>query len=62
MRCGDLVGVRLLLVRVLEELGRDALRVDARRHEVVALVAQHADDLGRQRLVQDLDHGLASAR
>ena len=51
---GDLVGVLLLVVGVLEELGRHALGVDALRHEVVALVAQHADDLGGERLVQQL--------
>ncbi len=56
---GDLVGVLLLLVGVLEELLRDRLRVDARGHEVVPLVAEHADDLRRQRLVQDLDDRLA---
>ena len=48
----DQVGVRLLLAGVLEELVGDGLGVDARRHEVVALVAQDADDLGRERLVQ----------
>ena len=55
----DLVRVRLLLVRVLEELLRDALGVEPARHEVVPLVAQHADELGRERLVQELEHGLA---
>jgi hypothetical protein len=55
----DLVGVRLLLVRVLEELGRHRLRVDAGRHVEVPLVAQDAHDLGGQRLVQDLHDGLA---
>ena len=29
------------------------------RHEVVPLVAQDADDLGGERLVEELDHGLA---
>ena len=46
-------------LRVLEELGRHALGVDALRHEVVALVAQHADDLGRERLVEQPHHRLA---
>ena len=50
---GDLVRVPLLLVRVLEELVGHGLGVNARGHEVVALVAQHADDLGRQRLVEN---------
>ena len=58
---GDPVGMRLLFVRVLEELGLHALRVDALRHEVVPLVAQHADDLGRERLVQHL-HDRPSCR
>src|SRR5262249_37589818 len=31
---------------------------DARGHEVVTLVAQHADDLGGERLVQHPDDGL----
>ena len=52
----DLVGVRLLLVRVLQELGLDRFGVNSLRHEVVALVAQHAHDLGGERLVQDLAH------
>src|SRR5262245_21383430 len=54
----DLVRVALLLVRVLEELGRDGLGMDAGRHEVVPLVPEHADDLGGQRFVQKLDHRL----
>ena len=56
---GDLVGVGLLLVRVLQELGRHGLGVDAARHEVVVPVAQHAHELGGERLVQHLDHLLA---
>ena len=56
---GDLVGVPLLLVRVLEELRGHGLGVDPLGHEVVALVAQHADDLGGQRLVEQLHHRLA---
>ena len=38
---------------------RHGLGVDPGGHVVVALVAQDADDLGRERLVQDLDDGLA---
>ena len=49
----DLVGMALLLVRVLQELLRDRLGMDAVRHEIVAFVAEHADDLGREGLVQD---------
>ena len=55
---GDLVGVPQLLVRVREELFGDGLRVDAARHEVVAPVTQHANDLGRQRIVEQLHHGV----
>ena len=56
---GDLVGVRLLLVRVVEELLRDALRMNAARHEVVTPVAQHAHELGRERVVEQLEHDAA---
>src|SRR3954468_10987806 len=56
---GDLVGVLLLLLGVLEKFRRHALRVDALRHEVMALVAQRADDLGGERLVQELQHHAA---
>ena len=59
MRADDLVRVHLLLVRVLEELRRHRLRVDAGRHVVVPLVAQDAHDLGGQGLVQDLHDRLA---
>ena len=51
---GDPVGVLLLLGGMLGELRLDRIRRDALRHEVVPLVAQHADDLGRERLVQHL--------
>src|SRR3989442_638885 len=56
---GDLVGVLLLLRRVLEKLRRHALGMDALRHEVMALVAQRADDLGGERFVQELQHHAA---
>ncbi len=55
----DLIGVLLLLVRVLEKLGRDALRMNTARHVVVTLIAQNADKLGRERLVEQLDHRVA---
>src|SRR6185503_16896225 len=55
----DQVGVLLLIVGMLQELGRHALGVDALGHEVVALVPQHADDLGGERLVEELDHHAA---
>src|SRR6267143_1305856 len=56
---GDLVGVLLLLAGVLEKLRRHAFGMDAFRHEVMALVAQRADDLGGERLVQELQHHAA---
>ena len=52
----DLVGVPQLLVGVLEELGGHRPGVEPVGHEVVALVAEDADDLGGQRLVEHLDH------
>ncbi len=55
---GDLVHVPLLGVRVLEKLLGHAARVDSGRHVVVALVAQDAHDLGRERFVQDAQHRL----
>jgi len=57
----DLIGVPLLLVGVLQKFLRDRLRVDSAGHEVVPAIAQRADDLGRQRLVQHADHRLAIA-
>src|SRR5688500_14620333 len=51
----DLVGMLLLVVGVLEELRRHALGVDALRHEVMALGAPRADDLGGERLVEELE-------
>jgi len=52
----------LLLVGVLEELLGHSLRVDARGHVVVALVAEHTDELGGERLVEKTQDGLAIAR
>src|SRR5206468_2410548 len=51
----DAVGMLLLLARVLEKLRGDRARVNAPRHEVMTLVAQHANDLGCQRGIEDLD-------
>src|SRR5262245_12135090 len=56
---GDLIGMGLLLVGVLEELLRHALGVDARGHEIVTSVPQHAYDLRRERLIEQPDHGAA---
>src|ERR671925_604852 len=49
----------LLLGGMLEELRRDTFGVNAFRHEVMALVAQRADDLGGERLVEQLDDHIA---
>ena len=56
---GDPARVLVFLLRVLTELGARRFRMPALRHVVVALVAQHADELGRERFVQELDHGAA---
>src|SRR6266545_753797 len=55
---GDEIGMALLLVRVLEKLLRHGLSVDAGRRVVVAALAQHADNLRRQRLVEEAEHRL----
>jgi hypothetical protein len=53
---GGQVGVALLVVGVLLQLGGDGGAVHALGHEVVTLVAQHADQLGGQHLVEDVQH------
>ena len=55
----DLIGVLLLLGGVLEELGGHGRGVEPLRRVVVALVAEHAHELGGQRLVEHVDHPLA---
>ena len=62
MRCAMRSACVLLLGRVLEELRGRELAGAAARREVVALVPQHADDLGRQRLVQQLADLCAAVR
>jgi hypothetical protein len=52
------VGVLLLLVRVLQKLLGDSLRMDPARHVVVVAVSQHADDFRRQRLIQNRHHSV----
>ena len=59
---GDLVGVLLFLVCMLQELGLDRVCRDTLGHEVVPLVAEYADDLRRQRLVEELEYRLAVRR
>ncbi len=56
---GQAIGVFLLLIGVLEELGGGDAGFQPGRHVVVTLVAQVADQLGGQRLVQQVDHHLA---
>ena len=58
----DLVGVPLLFVRMLEELLGHALRMNTSRHEVMATIAQDADQFRRQRIVQQLEHDVAVGR
>src|SRR5947199_116711 len=53
---GELIGVALLLVRMREEFGGDALRMDAFGHEVMPPVAQHAHDLGGERVIELPEH------
>jgi hypothetical protein len=53
-----LVRVLLFLRRVFGEFRGHRFGVQSTGHEVVALVAQHTDDLGGQRLVQQFQHGL----
>ena len=52
---GDLVGMLAFGVGMLLELVAHGHGVNAGRHEVVVHVAQHADNLGRQRVVQNRD-------
>jgi hypothetical protein len=56
---GDHVGVLLFLARVLQKFLSYSLSMDAGGHVVMALVAQDANDLCSERLVQDSDHSLA---
>ena len=56
---GDLVGMRLFLVGVFQELGRNEFRANAVSRVVVSLVAQHADDFRGERRIQQFDDGLA---
>ena len=56
---GEPVGVLELLGRVLEQLVGGDVCLQPARHEIVVPVTQHADELGRERLVQHLQHLLA---
>src|SRR6266568_2379237 len=53
----DLVGVLLLLAGMGSELPLHRLAMDPLRGDGVELVPQHADQLGRQRVVEELEGG-----
>src|SRR5258707_6686985 len=55
----DQIRVSLLFISVLQKLGRDSFGIDSGSHKIMALITQHADDLGRQRFVQKFDHRVA---
>jgi hypothetical protein len=55
----DLIGMSLLFVCVLQELGGDAFRVDAGGHEIMTAVSKRTNDLGCKRFVQKFDYGFA---
>src|SRR5687767_2882075 len=55
----NLIRMPLLVVGMLQKLRRHTFSMNARRHEVMSLVAQHANDFGRQRLVQKFNYGFA---
>ena len=59
---GDAVGVLLLLLGVLEELGLQGAVVRAADGVIVALVAQHAQQFGGERAVEHCDDGFAVGR
>ncbi|MNT88039.1 hypothetical protein D3C72_2285330 [compost metagenome] len=42
-----------------QEFIGDALRVRPLGHVIVSAIAQHADDFGGQRVVEQLQHGIA---
>ena len=56
---GDHVGVFRFLVRVHQELIGDGRRGQALGRVVMALVAQDADELGGERVVEQLDDVVA---
>lgn len=49
----DPVGMILFFRGMFQEFGLYRAGVDALRHEVVAFVTKHADQFGRQRLIQN---------
>ena len=58
----NLVRMCLFFVGVLKKLGGHAFGIDSACHEVVSLVTQHADDLGRECFVQEFDNRIAVRR
>src|SRR5882724_575148 len=51
------IRVSLFFVGVLQKLRGDTLGVNPGSHKVVSLVAQYANDLRGQRLIQHFDYG-----
>lgn len=52
----ELVGVAKFLVRVGQEFIGGTPGVQSSRHEVMAAIAEHADEFGRQRCIELLQH------
>jgi hypothetical protein len=59
---GNLIGVPLFVIRVLEKFRGHTIGVDPIRHEIVPLVPQNADELSCQRFIQQFDDGIAISR
>src|ERR1700719_4421200 len=51
----------LLFARVFQEFVGNRAGMNTLGHEIVALVSQHTDNLGRECLVEDLDRGFGVA-
>src|SRR5215510_2006606 len=49
---GNLISVALLFVGVLQKFSRHTFGVDSSRHEIMASIPEHTDNLSCQRLVQ----------
>ena len=56
---GQLVGVLFLILGVIQEFFGDGIPLEAACGEVVVLVAQQADELGGECVVEDSDHALS---
>src|SRR5690349_9120979 len=55
----DFIRMFLFFRRMLLKLFGDRLGMNPRRHKVVSLIAQYADNLRRERLIQQLDDRFA---